>query len=378
MSFYSDFKIGVLGGGQLGRMLIQAGIDFNLDFGIMDPDKDAPCRPLVQDFFQGDLTSFDLVYEFGRNKDLVTIEIENVNVDALDALRKEGVQVYPQPEVIRTVQDKRSQKRFFKDHGIPTSDFVLVENRLEIARHTAMFPVFQKLGRAGYDGRGVFRIQTPEDIDKALDGPAVLEKLVDFEKELSVIVARNRKGEVVVYPVVEMAFHPTANLVEFLFAPAQITESQERKAREIAQKVIESLDMVGLLAVEMFLDKQGEILVNEVAPRPHNSGHQTIKANFTSQYEQHLRAILNLPLGRANLKKPAAMINLLGEPGYEGLAIYEGLSEAMERDGVYVHLYGKKRTKPYRKMGHVTILDENVDRLKEKANFIKNTIKVKA
>jgi len=378
MNFYSDFKIGILGGGQLGRMLIQAGIDFNLEFSIMDPDKEAPCRQLVQEFFNGDLTDFDQVYAFGKGKNLVTIEIENVNVEALELLQKEGVLIYPQPEVIRTIQDKRLQKQFYKEHNIPTSEFVLVADKLEIAQHTAMLPVFQKLGKAGYDGRGVARIQNPEDIDNALEGPAVLEKLVDFEKELSVIVARNRKGEVVTYPVVEMVFHPTANLVEFLFAPAQITESQERKAREIACRVIESLDMVGLLAVEMFLDRKGDILVNEVAPRPHNSGHQTIKANYTSQYEQHLRAILDLPLGQTNLKKPAAMINLLGEPGFEGMAIYEGLGEALDQDGVYVHLYGKKKTKAFRKMGHVTILDENVDRLKEKANFIKQTIKVKA
>lgn len=378
MNFYSDFKVGVLGGGQLGRMLIQAGIDFNLEFSIMDPDKEAPCRQLVHEFYNGDLTDFDQVYAFGKGKDLITIEIENVNVEALEVLEKEGVKVYPQPKVIRIIQDKRLQKQFYKEHTIPTSDFVLVRDKLEIAHHTAMFPVFQKLGRAGYDGRGVARIQTPEDIDKALDGPAVLERLVDFEKEISVIVARNIKGEVAVYPVVEMVFHPDANLVEFLFAPAQITESQEKKAKAIAQKVIESLNMVGLLAVEMFLDKKGNLLVNEVAPRPHNSGHQTIKANYTSQYEQHLRAILGLPLGQTSLKNPAAMINLLGEPGFEGTALYEGLEEALDQDGVYVHLYGKKKTKPYRKMGHVTILDEDVDRLKEKANFIKTTIKVKA
>jgi len=378
MKFDSDSKIGILGGGQLGRMLIQSGMDFNLNFSVMDPDAGAPCRSNVPDFVQGDITDFEQVYRFGKGKDLLTIEIENVNADALEKLSSEGVRVFPQPSVIKIIQDKRLQKQFYKDHGIPTSEFVLVDSKHEIQNHTDLFPVFQKLGKSGYDGRGVYKIESQSDIPNALEGPSVLEKLVDFEKELSVIVARNERGEVVTYPVVEMVFHPTANLVEFLFAPAKISAEIETQARAIAKKVIESFEMVGLLAVEMFLDKSGKILVNEVAPRPHNSGHQTIKANFTSQYEQHLRSILGLPLGNTELLKPTAMINLLGEPGFEGIAQYEGVNDVLKVDGVYLHLYGKKFTKPFRKMGHVTILDDQIDQLIHKANIVKNTLKVKA
>lgn len=371
-----DFKLGILGGGQLGRMLIQAGIDLNLDFHVLDPDPDAPCSKLIKKFSVGSLTDYNTVLEFGKGMDLITIEIENVNTEALEELQKQGVQVYPQPQIIRIIQDKRLQKQFYRDHNIPTSDFILVNSKEEIAESSDFLPAYQKLGRAGYDGRGVFRISTDQDIPKALEGPSLLEKLVDFEKELSVIVARNENGEVVSFPVVEMVFHPVKNLVEYLFAPADLTEAQEKEAKEIAEKVISSLGMTGLLAVEMFLDKEGKILVNEVAPRPHNSGHQTIKANFTSQYEQHLRAILNLPLGSTALKKPAAMVNVLGEPGYEGIAKYEGVNEILKVEGVYLHLYGKKLTKPYRKMGHITILADTKEALKEKARFVKENLKV--
>lgn len=378
MKFDSDIKIGILGGGQLGRMLIQSGMDFNLNFSVMDPDAGAPCRQNVPDFVQGDITDFEQVYRFGKGKDLLTIEIENVNADALAKLQGEGVRVFPQPSVIKIIQDKRLQKQFYKDHNIPTSEFVLVDSKEEIQNNISLFPVFQKLGKSGYDGRGVYKLESQTDIDGALEGPSVLEKLVDFDKELSVIVARNERGEVVTYPVVEMVFHPTANLVEFLFAPARISEEVEKQARAIARKVIESFDMVGLLAVELFLDKQGNVLVNEVAPRPHNSGHQTIKANFTSQYEQHLRSVLGLPLGNTELLKPTAMINLLGEPGFEGIAQYEGVEDVLKIEGVYLHLYGKKFTKPFRKMGHVTILEDQIDKLIEKANIVKDTLKVKS
>jgi 5-(carboxyamino)imidazole ribonucleotide synthase len=378
MKFDSDIKIGILGGGQLGRMLIQSGMDFNLNFSVMDPDPAAPCRLNVPNFVHGDIQDFEQVYRFGKGKDLLTIEIENVNCEALEKLEREGVKVFPQPSIIKIIQDKRLQKQFYKDQGIPTSEFVLVDSKAEIENNIDMFPVFQKLGKSGYDGRGVYKLENKLDINDALEGPSVLEKLVDFEKELSVIVARNERGEVVTYPVVEMVFHPTANLVEFLFAPARISEEIEKEARAIARKVIESFDMVGLLAVEMFLDKKGNILVNEVAPRPHNSGHQTIKANFTSQYEQLLRSILGLPLGNTDLLKPAAMINLLGESGFEGIAVYEGVDNVLKLDGVYLHLYGKKFTKPYRKMGHVTVLDDHIEQLIEKANIVKDTLKVKS
>lgn len=370
--------IGILGGGQLGRMLLQSAIDFNLQICVLDPDKNAPCKDLAKEFTVGSLTEFDSVYNFGKGKDVLTIEIENVNVDALEKLEKEGVKVFPQSSVIRTIQDKRLQKQFYQKNHIPTSDFVLVNSKEEINKYASFLPAFQKLGTSGYDGRGVQRISNIQEIEKALDGEGLLEKMVDFEKEISVIVARNSKGEVTSYPVVEMVFHPEHNLVEYLFSPAEISKAQEEEAKKIALKVITELGMVGLLAVEMFVTKDGKILVNEVAPRPHNSGHHTIKANFTSQYEQHLRAILNLPLGSSDFIIPSALVNLLGEDGYEGVAKYEGADDILKVPGVYLHLYGKKLTKPYRKMGHVTILEKDIRDLKSKAEFVKNTLKVKA
>jgi 5-(carboxyamino)imidazole ribonucleotide synthase len=375
MKFYQEFKLGILGGGQLGRMLIQAGIDLNIQPSILDPDKQAPCSNM-SDFHTGDLTDKETVLNFGKGKDLITIEIENVNVEALEELQKKGVKVYPQPEVIKVIQDKRLQKQFFIKNNIPTSAFILIESKKDIEQHQGFFPAFQKLGKSGYDGRGVQKINSSKDISKALEGPSLLEKLVDFEKELSVIVARNPDGQVVSYPAVEMVFHPEHNLVEYLFTPADISPALEKKAQEIAVKVIKDLNMIGILAVEMFLTKDNEILVNEVAPRPHNSGHQTIKANHTSQYEQHLRAILNLPLGSTALNSPSALVNLLGEEGYTGVAEYKGIEEVLKLDGVHVHLYGKKITKPFRKMGHVTIVESNMEKLKSKAEFVKRTLKV--
>jgi 5-(carboxyamino)imidazole ribonucleotide synthase len=376
MKFYQDFKLGILGGGQLGRMLVQAGIDLNLSPYFLDPDKNAPCSFLSANFTEGSLTDYESVYKFGSDKDLVTIEIENVNVEALRALQKKGVKIFPQPEVIEIIQDKRSQKAFFKKHNIPTSEFILLENRQDIQKHAEFLPAFQKLGRAGYDGRGVQKIKDVKDLGQAFDEASLLEKLVDFEKELSVIVARNEKDEVAVYPVVEMVFHPGYNLVEYLFSPADITAYIEKEAKDLAVKVIRSFNMVGILAVEMFLTKEGEILVNEVAPRPHNSGHHTIKGNFTSQYEQHLRAILNLSLGSTQGHGKSALVNLLGEEHYSGLAIYQGIEEVLKIEGVFVHLYGKKITRPFRKMGHVTVLDSDIKKLKIKAKFVKDNLKV--
>ncbi|WP_424962449.1 5-(carboxyamino)imidazole ribonucleotide synthase [Ekhidna sp.] len=374
----TDVKIGVLGGGQLGRMMIQSAIDYNLDISILDPDENAPCAHLVQHFSVGKLTDEELVYQWGQQFDLITIEIENVSVAALKRLQSEGKKVYPQPEIIELIQDKRKQKTFYKANRIPTSDFVLTENAKDVASNKEMLPAVNKLGTEGYDGRGVQMIRTESDLEKAFDKPGLLEKLVDFEKELSVVVARNEKGEMNCFPVVELSYHPEHNLVEFLFAPAQITDETETKAYALAKDVIEKLDMVGLLAVEMFLTKEGNILVNEVAPRTHNSGHHTIEANLTSQFEQHLRAILNLPLGSTELVTPAAMVNLLGEDGFAGNARYEGMETCMAMKGVYVHLYGKKLTKPFRKMGHVTITDDSIESLKVKARKVKETLKVKA
>ena len=374
----SDYKIGLLGGGQLGRMLLQSAIDLNLDVSIMDADPDAPCANLAKHFVLGRLTDYDDVIQFGRDKDLITIEIENVNTEALKELERNGVKVYPQPHIIELIQDKRKQKIFYQSQGIPTAEFVLTDSKADVLNYFEMIPAVHKLGTGGYDGRGVQMIGTVADIDKAFDGPGVLEKCIDFQTEISVIVARNERGEVMTYPSVELSFHPEENLVEFLFSPANIAKEIEAKAQELAIEVITKLGMVGLLAIEMFLDKRGELLVNEVAPRTHNSGHHTIEANQTSQFEQHLRAVLNLPLGITKMLIPAAMINLLGSPNHTGDAIYEGLSQLMQMPGVHVHLYGKKITKPFRKMGHITITSEEIDKLKVFANQVKNILKVKA
>ncbi|MEM6734739.1 MAG: 5-(carboxyamino)imidazole ribonucleotide synthase [Bacteroidota bacterium] len=372
----NTLKIGVLGGGQLGRMMIQSAINYNLDISILDPDIYAPCAHLVENFQVGQLTDEETIYRWGQKFDLITIEIENVNVKALKKLKKEGVKVFPQPEAIELIQDKRKQKTFYKANGIPTADFVLTTNKEEVKTYSEMLPAVNKLGKEGYDGRGVQILKSEKDLDKAFDEPGLLEVLVDFEKELSVVLARNEKGEVSCFPVVELSYHPEQNLVEFLFAPADIASHIEEAAYRLAEEVIEKLDLVGLLAVEMFLTKEGELLVNEVAPRTHNSGHHTIEANLTSQFEQHLRAILNMPLGAVDLITPAAMVNLLGENGSAGEARYQGLKDCMAMKGVYVHLYGKKLTKPFRKMGHVTITDADLSSLKEKARKVKGTLKV--
>lgn len=369
-------KIGILGGGQLGLMLLQASVDWNLDISVLDGDPNAPCSQLAPHFQQGSIQDYDTVYAFGNSLDVITVEIEKVNIDALERLEKEGKRVYPQPSVLRIIQDKRTQKQFYAQHAIPTASFVLTDNREDVKAHAALLPAFHKLGRDGYDGQGVRKIASEADFDKAFDAPGVLEQAVPFVKELAVIVARRHDGEVKTFPVVEMAFHPEKHLVEFLFAPAEITPDAEQKATELAIKVTEAFGLVGLLAVEMFLTADGEILVNEVAPRPHNSGHHTIRANVTSQYEQHWRAILNLPLGNTDAYSPAAMINLLGEEGHEGPARYEGMEVLLAEKAVFPFLYGKKITKPFRKMGHVTLMDTDPARLQARARAIKEQIRV--
>lgn len=372
-----ELRVGVLGGGQLGRMLMQSGIDFNIQFSVLDPDPQAPCSSISK-FTNGKLTDFKTVLDFGNDCDLITIEIENVNVAALKELVSRGKKVYPQPEIIELIQDKRTQKEFYKNNNIPTADFILTSNKSEVVANKIFLPAVNKLGKEGYDGKGVQILRTEQDLSKAFDAPGLLEKLIDFEKEIAVIVARNEQGNIVTYPAVEMVFHPQANLVEYLFSPAQISSVVASQADAIAKEIIQKLGMVGLLAVEMFVTKDGKVLVNEIAPRPHNSGHQTIEANVTSQYEQQLRAILNLPLGDTATISPSAMVNLLGEDGFSGDAKYEGLEEVLKVGGIHVHLYGKKRTNPFRKMGHVTIVDSDMESLKKKANFVKHTLKVKA
>ncbi len=378
MNFDNTKKLGILGGGQLGRMLIQAAIDFDFKIKILDPDADAPCRYIAHEFVNGSLKDYDTVMAFGVDCDTITIEIENVNVDALEALEKQGKKVYPQPSVLRIIQDKRLQKQFYKDNNLPTADFKLTENQADLANCVDFFPAVHKLGKEGYDGKGVQVLRTQSDLSKGFDKPSILEKMIDFEKELAVIVARNPSGEMKTFPVVEMVFHPEANLVEYLFAPAQISKEIAQKAEKIAKDTAMAFGIVGLLAVEMFLTKDGGILINEVAPRPHNSGHQTIRANDVSQYEQHLRAILDLPLGETKAHSMSAMVNLLGEDGFSGEAVYEGIEVCISISGIHPFLYGKKLTKPFRKMGHVTIIADNFEELKQKVKFVQDNLKVKA
>jgi 5-(carboxyamino)imidazole ribonucleotide synthase len=374
--FYSDLRLGILGGGQLGRMLIQEAINLNVDVYILDPDKNAPCKDLCTVFEVGALDDFDTVYQFGKKVDMITIEIEKVNVDALEKLEDEGVIDYPQARVIRLIQDKGLQKQFFNENDIPTAAFQLIADKNALRQATMSFPYIQKLRKDGYDGHGVYKIIDDNDFNSAFEEPSIIEKWIDFEKELAVIVARTDNGEIKAFPCVEMEFNPEMNLVEFLISPSHLSFEIEQRATELAIKIAEDLKIVGLLAVEMFLTKGGKILVNEIAPRPHNSGHQSIEGNTTSQFAQHLRAIFNLPLGNTEIINNAVMINLLGEPDYTGLAIYQGIEEAMKIDGVFIHLYGKKYTKPFRKMGHVTIVNENRDEAIRIARQVQNTIKV--
>jgi 5-(carboxyamino)imidazole ribonucleotide synthase len=367
--------IGILGGGQLGKMLILEGLHFDLQFRVLDPDPLAPCH-VFSGFTAGSITDYDTVMDFGKGCDILTIEIENVNVEALRDLAAQGKKVFPQPEAIALIQDKRLQKKFYEEHGFSTAPFVLTGNRSEVQQHVHLLPAVHKLGREGYDGRGVQIIRSADELHLAFDAPAVLEKFIDCSAELAVIAARNEKGEVRTFPPVQMVFHPEKNLVGYLFSPAQVDEPIRNRAGELARSLIERLGVVGLLAVEMFVTTDGNVLINEVAPRPHNSGHHTLEGNITSQYEQHLRAIMGWPLGDTSIIRPSAMINLLGEPGYAGPARYVGLEEVLQLNGVYVHLYGKLHTRPFRKMGHVTVTDEDMEQLRQKADFVKKTLKV--
>lgn len=377
-AFYGDLKLGILGGGQLGRMLIQESINYNITTYVLDPDVDAPCKDICKKFVQGSLTDFETVYNFGKQVNVLTIEIEKVNVDALEKLEKEGIIVYPQSRVIRLIQDKGVQKQFFKENDIPTAAFQLFQNKEALIKANLTLPYIQKLRRDGYDGRGVKVINSAEDLENAFNEPCLIEEYIDFEQELSIIVSRNEDGEIKTFPCVEMEFNQEANLVEFQISPSTLSFELLQKADELAIKVAQDLKIVGLLAVELFLTKEFEIIVNEVAPRPHNSGHQSIEGNYTSQYEQLLRAIFNLPLGDTSSISNSVMINLLGEKGFEGAAEYKGLEEVLKLDGVYIHLYGKKFTKPFRKMGHVTILDDDRQQAIIKARNIQKILKVKA
>jgi 5-(carboxyamino)imidazole ribonucleotide synthase len=372
----SDLKLGILGGGQLGRMLIQEAINYNLTTLVLDPDNDAPCKHIANYFECGSITDFDTVYKFGKKADVITIEIEKVNIEALEQLEKDGKLVFPQSRVIRLIQDKGVQKQFFKENDIPTSPFQLVNTHEDMLNATIPFPYMLKQRKDGYDGKGVMRINTAADLEDAFDSPCLIEELVDFEKEIAVIVSRNANGDVKTFPMVEMEFNAEANLVEFLISPSTYPQAIQERAESIAKQIAAALNITGLLAVEMFITHDGEILVNELAPRPHNSGHHTIEGNYVSQFDQHLRSVCNLPLGDTRSISNAVMINLLGEKGHEGVAVYEGMEKVMALEGVYIHLYGKKYTKPFRKMGHITIVDQNREAAIEKANYIKETLKV--
>ncbi len=366
-------KIGLLGGGQLGRMLIQEAIDLDVEIHCLENDLDAPCAKIAHGFTKGSITDKQTVLDFGVAFDLISVEIENVSIEALYELEKLGKKVYPQPRVLELIRDKGVQKEFYIRNQIPTADFQLVTDASGL-QAPMEFPFVQKMRVGGYDGKGVKIIRSQSDWENRFTFPSVIEAMIPFEKELSVIVARNEAGEVKTFDAVECEFNSEANLVEFQFSPAAISKEIEAKAQEIAKHVISTLDMVGLLAVEFFLTKSGELLVNEIAPRPHNSGHHTIECCYTSQFAQHLRAILNLPLGDTGLIMPGAMLNVLGSPGHEGPAVYEGLEEVLSLPGVYVHLYGKSHTKPFRKMGHVTVLGREISEIKERIEYIKSIL----
>ena len=366
-------KIGVLGGGQLGRMLIQEAINLDVELHCLENDDDAPCAKIAHGFKKGSITDKQTVLEFGAAFDLITVEIENVSIEALYELEGLGKKVFPQPRVLELIKDKGLQKQFYAQHNIPTAPFMLLDaNSDDIP--PLDFPFVQKLRVGGYDGKGVKIIGSQTDWENRFTLPCVIEAMIPFEKELSVIVARNPNGEATCFDAVECEFNSEANLVEFQFSPAAISKEIEAKAQEIAKHVISTLDMVGLLAVEFFLTESGELLVNEIAPRPHNSGHHTIECCYTSQFAQHLRAILNLPLGDTRLIMPGAMLNIVGEKGFEGPAVYQGLQDVLAMSGVYVHLYGKSTTKPFRKMGHVTVLGREISEIKERIEYIKSTL----
>jgi 5-(carboxyamino)imidazole ribonucleotide synthase len=376
----SEVKLGIIAGGQLGKMLVLAASNWNVNTYVLDKVEHCPASSSCTFFLKGDPLNFDDVYNFGHLVDVLTLELENVNVEALKRLKKEGKKIYPDPEKLEIIQDKGLQKQFYEKIKIPSPSFNLLGGKQEIIDSiesgNLAFPFVQKLRKGGYDGHGVSIIHSKDDLNILLDGPSVIEKLIDIDKEISAIVARNEKGEVRCHPTVEMEFNPGANLVEKLICPSTLPEEIENEVEKIAVKIIDEFNLYGLLAVEMFVDRNKKIWVNEIAPRPHNSGHHTIESAITSQFEQLLRAIFNLPLGSTRIKIPSVMINLLGEPGFEGRVKYEGLTECMAIEGVKIHLYGKKITKPYRKMGHVTVLAPTISEAKNKADFVKQKMKV--
>lgn len=378
--FSSNFKLGILGGGQLGKMMLYETRKWDIHTKVMDASPEAPCKIACNEFVEGSLMDFDAVYNFGKDVDVLTIEIENVNVDALEKLEHEGKKVYPPTKALRTIQNKATQKLFYTDHNIPTAPFTRFAYTSEIEDSISngglQLPFVWKSAQFGYDGQGVKVVRKIEDLNGLPNVECIAEKIVNFKNELAVIVSRNTKGEVKTYPVVEMEFHPEANQVEYVICPARIGGPVAQKATEVALKVAEHLQPVGLLAVELFQTQDDQILVNEVAPRPHNSGHYSIEASYTNQFEQHIRAILGLPLGKTDSKVAGIMVNLVGAEGHTGDVVYKNMDTILEMDGVTPHIYGKKQTRPFRKMGHVTIVDEDMARAREVAQKVKETINV--
>ncbi len=378
--FSSQHKVGILGGGQLGKMLLYTTRKFDIHTCVLDPNPEAPCKIACDEFFVGNLMDFDTVFEFGKKVNTLTIEIENVNVEALKALEKEGINVFPSAETLATIQNKSKQKLFYVDHDLPTAAFTryayIDELKRAIEHNVQTLPFVWKSAQFGYDGKGVKIIRSLSDLDELPNVECIAETLVPFKKELAVTIARSPKGEVRAYQVVEMEFHPEANQVEYVLCPARISKDITKKAELVALKTAAAFHHVGLLAVELFLTEDDEILINEVAPRPHNSGHQTIEASYTSQFEQHIRAILDLPLGDTKNKVSGVMVNLVGAEGHQGNVVYKNIEKILKLDGVTPHIYGKKETRPFRKMGHVTIVHSEIDKARSIAQQVKETIKV--
>ena len=378
---YREKRIGVLGGGQLGRMMYEAIIKWDLDIHFMDQSLDFPVAKIAPNFTLGDFSNYDDVMAFGADKDILTIEIEAVNLEALKALEKQGKTVHPSPNALKIINDKGLQKMFYESNQIPSSPFSLFKNKEEILlalrEGEIKFPFVQKSRTGGYDGKGVTVIRSEKDIANMFDTPSLVEDMVNINKEIGIIASRNERGEIQCYDPVEMVFDEKANLVDFLFAPAAISREEAAEAERLATLLIEKFNICGLLAVELFIDDQNNILVNEVAPRTHNSGHHSIEACVTSQFEQHVRAVLNMPLGSTSLICPAVMVNLLGSPDFTGKVNYEGMEACLGQENVHLHLYGKTETKPFRKMGHATAMDKDLEKAKEKATFVKQNLIVR-
>ena len=381
MGFFSSKQtIGILGGGQLGKMLLNTTYQWDLQTKVMDPSAEAPARIACNHFVQGDLMDYQTVVDFGKEVDVLTIEIENINADALATLEQQGVKVYPQAAVLKVIQNKCHQKQFYQKNKIPTASFQLFNSKEElkdaVGRGLISFPFVWKSESMGYDGYGVQIVRSNQNLEEIKEGACMAEELVAIEKELGIIVCRSPKGETRCYPCVEMEFHPEANQVEYVLSPARISKEVAKKAEEIALAVSKAFQHVGLLAVELFLTKDGEIWVNEVAPRPHNSGHYSIEASYTSQFEQHIRALLDLPLGNTANKVSGVMVNLVGKEGHNGPVHYKNIEHILAIEGVNPHIYGKKETRPFRKMGHITIVNKELSVARKIAEDVKETIEV--